>query len=101
MFVGLTDMDWSGEKYNGSVLFCNIFTMMIAFLLIGLPPFILFWYQCKIDNLEDDAFIESYGDIYDGLVLSGDKETRRVALFYPFWFVFRRLIFSLVCILAP
>ena len=101
VFVGLTDLEWSGENYNSSVLFSNIFALCISVLLVGLPVFILVWYQCKVDNLEDDAFIESYGDIYDGLVLSGDKETRRIALFYPFWFVMRRLTFSLVCILAP
>ena len=30
----------------------------------------------KVDSLDDDEFVEKYGDIYDGLVLDQSKEKR-------------------------
>ena len=50
--------------------------------------------------LDDEQFCEKWGDIYDGLVLSKDAEKRRAAIFYPFWFCMRRLIFCFTCIMA-
>jgi len=49
--------------------------------------------------MEDEEFKERYGNIYDGLVLDKSPAKRRIALFYPFWFVTRRLILALMCIL--
>ena len=73
---------------------------MVSGILIILPIFIASFYGCHIEELEDDKFKESWGDIYDGLVLKKDRGTRMVALFYPFWFVFRRLVFAIICIVA-
>ena len=72
----------------------------MSIILIGLPVFIASFYVCHIDKLEDDNFTESYGNIYEGLVLSKSREKRLIALFYPFWFVTRRLIFATICIVA-
>ena len=30
VFCGLTDLEWSGVNYNGSVLYCNIFSVILA-----------------------------------------------------------------------
>ena len=100
VFVGLTDMEWSGEMYNNSVAYCNFFTIFLTILLLGLPIFIFGWYTYYADKLEEDEFSEKFGDIYDGLVLDKDPEKRIKTMFYPFWFCMRRLLFSLVCILA-
>ena len=63
-----------------------------------MPIFIVGFYLCHMKDLGDDDFKKRYGDIYEGLVLSKKPNKRLTALFYPFWFVMRRLIFSLVVI---
>ena len=98
VFVSLTDLEWAGQNY--SVIFNNIFSILTSFILFGLPIFIASWYPCHLDKLDDEEFIEKYGNVYDGLVMSKEKDKRLIALFYPFWFVTRRLIFALICILA-
>ena len=67
VFVSLTDMVW--EKNDYSVLQNNIFTIILSLCLFGLPIFIKFFYACHIESMEDEEFVEKYGDIYDGLVL--------------------------------
>ena len=93
-------MEWDGANYNGSVLYCNIFTIFLTILLLALPCFIFGWYTGYAEKLEDEEFVEKFGDIYEGLVLDKDPEKRIVTMFYPFWFCVRRLLFALVCILA-
>ena len=100
VLISLTDMQWSGELYNNSVLYTNIFSIVVTIFLLGMPIFILGFYWKNIDKLEDKEFVETYGDIYDGLALSQDKESRKIALFYPFWFVVRRMLFAFVVIFA-
>ena len=73
VFVNITDMDWSGEMVNGAVLYNNIFTILVATLLSGLPFYILIFYWRRIDRLEDVEFQETYGGIYDGLALTQEK----------------------------
>ena len=67
VFVSLTDMVW--EKNDYSVINNNIFTLVLCTALFGLPIFIKFFYHCHIESMEDEEFVEKYGDIYDGLVL--------------------------------
>ena len=98
VFVSLTDLEWEGKNY--SVIFNNIFSLITSFILAGLPIFIAVFYPCHLDKLDEEEFTEKYGNIYEGLVLSKSKEKRLIALFYPFWFVTRRLIFTMVCIFA-
>ena len=78
----------------------NIFSIVVTSILVGLPLFIAGFYTCHIESMEDESFVEKYGDIYGGLVLSTSREKRLIALFYPFWFVTRRLIFAFICIVA-
>lgn len=98
VFVSLTDLEWGDQVY--SVIINNVFSIVVTCILFGLPLFIAGFYTCHVDKMEDEEFVEKYGDIYDGLVLSTSREKRLIALFYPFWFVTRRLIFALICILA-
>jgi hypothetical protein len=95
--VSLTDLTWEPTDY--SVLYNNVFTIILTTVLLGMPLFIVGFYMCHTKDLEDKEFRERYGDIYDGLVLSKKPNKRFTALFYPFWFVMRRLIFSLIMIL--
>lgn len=98
VLIGLTDMEW--EAYDYSVLYCNVFTIGCSIILFGLPIFIYGFYSCHIQDMQDEEFIEKYGDIYDGLVMDKTKEGRLKALFYPFWFVTRRLMFAGAVIMA-
>ena len=75
--------------------------IVFSILLIGLPIFIAGYYPNFLKELDEDEFRSRYGDIYDGLVLSQEPNERLIALFYPFWFVTRRLIFATICILLP
>ena len=43
-------------------------------------------------------FLATYGNVYDGLFLNKRPEKRLTAIFYPFWFVVRRLIFAFCCV---
>ena len=101
VLIGLTDMEWSGVNYNGSVLYCNIFTIILSILLLAMPFWIYIFYTVNMDEMDDEEFVERYGDIYEGLVLSTDKDKRQAAVFYPFWFCMRRLIFAAVAIFLP
>ena len=97
IFVSLTDMDW--PEGNISVRYNNWFSIVMSILLLGLPIFIATFYFINANKMDDEKFQGKFGDIYDGLVLSNNATKRRIALFYPFWFVTRRLIFALICIL--
>ena len=101
VLIGLTDIEWSGANYNGSVLYSNIFSIILAILILAMPFFIYIFYTVNMDEMDDEEFVERYGDIYDGLVLSKDKKKRQAAVFYPFWFCMRRLIFAIMVIFFP
>jgi len=101
VLIGVTDIEWSGENYNVSVLYSNIFTTILAMLLFALPFFIFIFYTVNMDEMDDEDFVKRYGDIYNGLVLSKEKKMRQSAVFYPFWFCMRRLIFALALVLLP
>lgn len=100
VFSGLTDMEWSGENNNSSVFYSNLFTSVLTILLITLPIFIVALYNYYVNKLDDKEFTRKWGHIFEGLYLNKDYEKRRAAIFYPFWFCMRRMVFALVCILA-
>ena len=66
-------MDWSGDEYNRAVAYNNIFAITFSFLLLAMPFSILGFYLHNIDRMEDKEFIQSYGNIYEGLKLSLDR----------------------------
>ena len=55
VFISLTDMVWEPTDY--SVLYNNVFTIILSILLFGLPLFIAFFYMCHIKEMEDDEFV--------------------------------------------
>ena len=93
-------MEWSGDYYNASVLYNNLFTAVMFIFILALPVFICSYYLYHSDELDDKLFIDRYGNIYDGLMLSKDKSKRYITLFYPLWFLLRRFVFSIVCVSA-
>ena len=58
-----------------------------------IPFYTSFYYYCNVDKLEDEKWAEKYGTLYDGLQLSTEENKRKSALFFPFFFVIRRLAF--------
>ena len=56
VFCGLTDLEWSGPNYNMSVLYCNVFTVVLSCVLMCLPIFIITFYSYYANMLDDDEF---------------------------------------------
>jgi hypothetical protein len=96
VFVSLKNMSWEYEGY--SVLYNNVFSIIVTVMLVSMPMMIYGFYMCNVDEMEEEEFKVRYGNIYDGLVLDKNPFKRRRALFYPFWFVTRRLIMALMVI---
>ena len=96
VFVGLTNMVWDSD--NPSLTYNNIVTIVCTVILLALPIFIVTFYYCHIDNLTDETFNRKFGNIYDGMIIKKTRKSRAIALFYPFLFIFRRLVFAFVCV---
>ena len=100
VMIGLSDMDWQGENYNGSVFYSNIFTILLLLLMLAFPGFILGWYLSQVLQLNEPKFSNVYGEAYDGLWISRKHDKRYLAIVYQFWFCMRRLLFAFFCIAA-
>jgi len=93
-------------------MYNNIFTIIMAVKVLSLPIFIMGFYGGHANYLCDDDFKARYGVVYDGLKighlqntwegpeLDATREKRFIALFHPFWFVMRRLVFALLVVVA-
>ena len=84
-------MRW--DRYNFSVQYSVVFTIIFALAVLIMPLFSTVFYFCNIDNVEKKIFKERYGTLYEGLQLDMEKDKRKSALIYPFLFIFRRLVF--------
>ena len=51
------------------------------------------FYYFNLDKLDDENWTKKYGALYDGLQLSIEEDKRKAALFFPFFFVVRRMAF--------
>ena len=102
--IGLLTMRW-GSELGFSELYCNYFTIIMSIAVVALPIYILVFYCCRIDDLNDGNFAERFGTLYAGLKVH-PKETerktrkrRKTTIFDPFMFVMRRLIFMALSLL--
>lgn len=91
-FICLSDSQWG---VNGSITFDNVFSIIMVVFICGLPCFIVAFLVSYIKDLTDDDFQPKYGNFYDGLAFDKTREKRLIAIFYPFWFVMRRLFFCI------
>ena len=95
--LNLTDVHWG--DINPSVKLNNIFMIILTVILLSLPIFVASFYTCHVSELSDPRFKSKYGAIYDGLWLHNKVPSKRMsALFYPFWFLARRLTLVLLCV---
>ena len=66
--IGLISMEWTLDEGFG-VLYCNVFTLVMASILVFLPLYIWFFYRRNLDIMDETGFQERYGSLYDGLNL--------------------------------
>ena len=95
------------QEFRNSLLYNNGFTIFIAAMFFGFPFFIHFFYSANLNKLQREKFKTKYGELLEGLYLLPDlpdtefnpkqqkriDKRKRVALFYPFWFITRRVLF--------
>lgn len=70
------------------------FALMLGFLLVASPFFILGFYHWNFTRFSDEDFQERYGSVYEGL-----KKDHRSVIFYMAYFVIRRASFALSSVL--
>jgi hypothetical protein len=80
-----------------SHVFGSIFNMLSAgvfgLCLVILPFWIIYFYIFKhFEDLEDEEFEKKYGAVYEGL-----RRDKKSVLFYPVYFVVRRVLFMVIC----
>ena len=94
--IGLMNLTWASDNF--SIQYCTVFTVCFALVVLFMPTFTLLFYYNKIDSVEEHEFKTKYGTLYDGLQLDLEEDKRKSALFYPFLFIVRRLIFMITVI---
>jgi len=80
-------LDKPGDRFAASC------TLILIFIGILLPPFLVLFLLYNHDLLEDPQFKQRYGALYEGI-----DTTRTTALFYYSAFALRRLLFALTCV---
>ena len=96
VLLSLTDLSWDDANY--AIINDNVYMIICCTIILTLPFYFFFYYRCRIKSMQDKEFMRRYGDIFEGLALSKSKDKRISAIFYPFWFVTRRLIFAMVVV---
>jgi len=94
--IGLTKMEW--EEGNFGVEYNNYFTFGLAIALLIMPFYTSLFYGWKINELDDEEFTEKFGTLYSGLNLDTKEDKRKIGLFFPFFFVVRRILFVFAAI---
>ena len=97
-FVNLTVMEFEANDF--SVLVSNIFSLAMALVVVGMPIFIWSFFACHLDSMGEEEVDAKYGEFYKGLEMDKTKGRRFRVLFYPFWFVMRRLMFAFMVTVA-
>jgi hypothetical protein len=69
--------------------FNYISTVILGGALLLLPIFIVIFYTRNFHLLADEEFEAKYGAIYEGL-----QKTKKSVLFYPVFFIFKRISFA-------
>jgi len=75
----------------------NYITLAASIIVLGVAPlFILIYYLCKFKKWNSDDFDSQMGACLDGL-----RKDTRFAVFYPTFFMFRRIVFTVQAIYYP
>merc|ERR1712151_786975 len=94
--IGLKSIKW--DEDNFAIFYNNVFTFAIAGGIVILPLFTSIFYGCKISKLDDEEFKTKFGTLYEGLNLDIKEKKRVSGLFFPFFFVLRRILFVFAAI---
>jgi len=78
------------NKYAFGSAIDYILAVILAVAIASLPVFMLIFYLKNFDSWEDEHFDELYGAPLDGL-----HKKKKSSLFYPIYFVIRRVLFCL------
>ena len=63
--IGLINLSWSDKSF--SIMYCTIFTLCFAVIVLCIPFYVSVFYYCKLDKVEDENFKQKYGNLYEGL----------------------------------
>ena len=100
--ISLINMEW-GAQYGYSVLYCNVYSIVMGAILIVMPFYIWLYYGKNLNRMDQPYFREHYGRLYDGLDLrmgkSQGKLHRKVAILYLLFFILKRIAILVVAIL--
>lgn len=81
-------LEKSENGYTSYFFLNDMLSISLTLILIVMPFWILIFYCCKFEKLGDEKFNEKWGSAYDGL-----NPKKRSSIFYPFYFLVRRMLF--------
>ena len=70
-----------------------IFVVYVGLLLVFVPPYFVVYYLWNFKNWERPSFEQKYGSPLEGLI-----KTKRSALFYPIFFLLRRIALAFMAV---
>ena len=91
ILIGLSKMRW--VKGDFSIFYNNLFTIGVAIVVFIMPFFTSVFYGWNIDKMDEVEFKRRFGTLYQGLNLDMEEGKRKSGLFFPFFFVIRRIAF--------
>jgi len=94
--IGIATMEWKSDNF--AIFYNNLFNIGLAAVLLIMPFFTSLFYYFNADNMDDEEFEIKFGTLYSGLNLDLKENKRKSALFFPFFFVIRRLLFLVAAI---
>ena len=71
---------------------------MFAVIALLMPFYTSIFHGWNMDKMDDENFSEKFGALYSGLNLDEKQDKRKSGLFFPFFFVVRRLLFFVAAI---
>ena len=101
VFVGLEAAltnTWGSSDF--ALWFQNIFTIFFSIVIVALPIWILYYIIIRHSNeLQNEEFQKKFGSVYEGVLLDSKAVSKRTALIYVLYFLFRRLSLISISIL--
>ena len=89
-------MSWDNEDFP--TIYNNVFTIAFAVVALLMPFYTSIFHGWNIDKMDDEDFSNKFCALYSGLNLDEKDSKRKSGLFYPFFFVVRRLLFFVAAI---
>ena len=90
-------MQWDMNNY--AVFYNNLFTIGLLVCILIMPFYTSVFYGWNINKMDLPEFNRIFGTLYEGLNLDMEDSTKRLTgLFFPFFFVVRRLLFIVAAI---